>query len=41
METTTNSCACGATFATAAQLNQHALTCNVSREPGGDPTTPG
>jgi hypothetical protein len=34
---TTNTCACGASFATPAQLEKHAQTCGQSREPGGDP----
>ncbi len=32
-------CACGATFATQAELDQHTVGCNVARDPGGDPTT--
>ena len=33
----TNTCACGASFATPAQLKQHATTCGQARDPGGDP----
>jgi hypothetical protein len=31
-------CACGASFSTQAQLEKHAATCGVSRDPGGDPS---
>jgi hypothetical protein len=34
-------CACGATFATPAQLQTHAASCGVSRDPGGDPESEG
>jgi hypothetical protein len=35
----TYTCACGATFATEAQLQQHAATCGMAREPGGEPAS--
>jgi len=35
----TFTCSCGATFATESQLQSHAATCGISREPGGDPAS--
>jgi hypothetical protein len=36
--TNSYTCACGAEFATPAQLQKHTATCNMARDPGADPT---